>query len=76
MNLTSNISSLVVYLLGGGVYIPLGLAAGVFSIAGHYIGAGLAMKNGGRFVRIVILCVIGLLFAKILFDFLRDDYIR
>lgn len=69
VNLTSNISSLVVFLLGGVVYIPLGLAAGVFSIAGHYIGAGLAMKNGSRFVRIVILCVIGLLFANILYDF-------
>lgn len=70
VNLTSNISSLVVFLLGGVVYIPLGLAAGVFSIAGHYIGAGLAMKNGSRFVRIVILCVIGLLFANILYDFI------
>ena len=50
----------------------MGLAAGVFSIAGHYIGAGLTMKNDGRFVRIVILCVIGLLFAKILFDFLAE----
>lgn len=69
VNLTSNISSLVVFLLGGVVRIPLGLAAGVFSIAGHYIGAGLAMKNGSRFVRIVILCVIGLLFANILYDF-------
>lgn len=69
VNLTSNISSLVVFLLGGVVYIPLGLAAGVFSIAGHYIGAGLAMKNGSRFVRIVILCVIGFLFANILYDF-------
>lgn len=68
VNLTSNISSLVVFLLGGVVYIPLGLVAGIFSIAGHYIGAGLAIKNGSRFVRIVILCVIGLLFAKILVD--------
>lgn len=68
VNLTSNISSLMVFLLGGVVYIPLGLAAGVFSILGHYIGAGLAMKNGSKFVRIVILIVIGLLFAKILGD--------
>lgn len=69
VNLTSNISSLVVFLLGDMVYIPLGLAAGVFSIAGHYIGAGLAMKNGSRFVRRVILGIIALLFIKILYDF-------
>lgn len=71
VNLTSNISSLLVFLLGGVVYIPLGLAAGVFSIAGHYIGAGLAMKNGSKFVRSVILIVIGLLFVKIIFDLLK-----
>ena len=70
VNLTSNISSLMVFLLGGAVYIPLGLAAGVFSILGHYIGAGLAMKNGSKFVRIVILCVIALLFVKIAMDFI------
>lgn len=68
VNLTSNISSLMVFLLGGVVYIPLGLVAGIFSIAGHYIGAGLAMKNGSRFVRSVILIVIGLLFVKIIYD--------
>lgn len=68
VNLTSNIASLVVFLLGGVVYIPLGLTAALFSIAGHYIGAGLAMKNGSKFVRSVILCVIGLLFLKIGYD--------
>lgn len=65
-NLASNISSLVVFLLGGQVLIPLGAAAAVFSIAGHWVGAGLAMKNGSRFVRIVILCVLVLLFIKVL----------
>lgn len=64
-NLTSNISSLVIFLTNGLVLIPLGLAAGVFSIAGHYVGAGIAMKNGSKFVRIIILCVIGLLMIKV-----------
>lgn len=71
VNLTSNISSLVVFLLGGVVYIPLGVVAGAFSIAGHYIGVGLAMKNGSKFVRSVILLVIGLLFVKIIWDFVH-----
>lgn len=67
-NLTSNISSLVVFLLNGVVILPLGIAAAGFSIAGHYIGAGVAMKNGSRFVRVVILCVIALLFAKVIYE--------
>lgn len=67
-NLTSNISALVVFLLNGVVLLPLGAAAAVFSIAGHYVGAGLAMKNGSRFIRIIILLVIALLFVKVLSD--------
>ena len=65
-NLASNISSLLVFLRGGVVLLPLGLAAAVFSIAGHYLGAGFAMKNGTKLVRIVILAVIGLLFVKVI----------
>lgn len=65
-NLASNISSLVVFLTQGLVLLPLGAAAAVFSIAGHWLGAGLAMKNGSRFVRIIILCVIIILFIKVL----------
>ncbi len=68
VNLTANISSLVVFLLNGVVLIPLGLAAAVFSIAGHYIGAGVAMKNGNKVVRIVILSVIAILFIKVIYD--------
>lgn len=65
-NLTSNLSSLAVFLINGLVCLPLGAAAAVFSIAGHYIGSGMVMKNGGRFVRVVILLVIVLLFIKVL----------
>lgn len=65
-NLASNISSLMVFLFNGLVLLPLGAAAALFSIAGHYLGAGVAMKNGSRFVRIVILLVILLLFIKVL----------
>lgn len=67
-NLTSNISSVVVFLMNGVVVIPLGLTASVFSIAGHYVGAGVAMKNGKKVVRVVILTVIGLLFIKVMTD--------
>lgn len=65
-NLASNISSLVVFLTEGLVLLPLGAAAAVFSIAGHWLGAGAAMKNGSRYVRIIILCVIAILFVKVL----------
>lgn len=67
-NLSSNLAALVVFLAGGKTVIPLGLAASVFSIAGHYAGAGMVMKNGSRIVRPLIILVMALLFIKIIFD--------
>lgn len=68
-NLSSNVAALAVFLFNGKILYPLGLAAGLFSIAGHYTGAGMVMKNGSRIVRPVILVVITLLFFKIIFDY-------
>ena len=39
------------------------------SITGQYLGAGLAMKNGSRIVRPVILIVISLLAVKVFLEF-------
>lgn len=64
-NLSSNLAAMVVFLFNDTIVIPLGLAAAVFSIAGHYLGAGMIMKNGSRIVKPVILVVLGLLFVKI-----------
>ncbi len=66
LNLTSNLAALVTFLLHGQVWIMLGLAASVFSIAGHYLGAGMVLKNGSRIVRPIILVVLCLLFIKVL----------
>lgn len=68
VNMTADITSLMIFLLNGVVLIPLGLTAAIFSIAGNYIGAGLAIKNGNKIIRIVILSVLALLFFKIVFD--------
>ena len=67
INLTTNITSLIVFLLNGQVLIPLALAACVCNMAGGYIGAGLALQNGAKIVRPIILFVLGLLFVKIIF---------
>ena len=68
VNLSSNIGALFTSLAAGKVMIPLGLTAAIFSISGQYLGAGLAMKNGSRIVRPVILLVILLLTGKILLE--------
>ena len=69
INLTSNLSSLVVFLLNGQVVFLLGLAGALCNMAGNYVGSGLALSNGAKIVRPVIVIVLVLLFLKILFGF-------
>ncbi len=70
VNLSSNIGALVTSLAAGKVVVPLGLTAACFSIAGQYLGAGMALKNGSKIVRPVILFVIVLLAGKVLLELL------
>lgn len=71
VNLSSNIGALATSLAAGKVLIPLGLVSAIFSTAGQYLGAGLALKNGSKIVRPVILLVIVLLAIKVLLEFFR-----
>ncbi len=66
INLSSNIAALATFIINGKVLYPLGLAAGVCCIAGHYIGSGLVVHDGQKIVRPVVLVVLGALFIKIL----------
>ena len=67
INLTTNLTSLTVFLLNGQVLIPLGLAAAVSNMIGGYIGAGLAIKNGSKIIKPVIILVLTILLIKIIF---------
>jgi uncharacterized membrane protein YfcA len=66
INLTTNITSLVIFLMNGQVLIPLGIAAALCNMAGNYLGAGLAVSKGSAITRPIIILVLGLLFLKIL----------
>ena len=66
INLTTNITSLTIFILNGQVVFLLGLAAAVCNMAGNYVGAGLAMTKGSRITRPVIILVLVLLFLKVL----------
>ena len=68
LNLSSNVCSMVTFLLGGHILLLLGLTASVFSIEGHYVGAGIVLKNGTKVIRPIILVVLALLFIKIIFN--------
>ncbi len=70
INLASNIAALVTFILHGQVYWRLGLAAAVFSIAGHYTGAGLVTRDARRVVRPVVMGVLCILFLKVIGEFI------
>ena len=66
VNLASNVGALATSLASGKVFLVLGLIGAVASIAGHYIGSGLAIKDGSKIVRPIILLVLALLAVKVI----------
>jgi len=66
INLTTNLTSLTIFLRNGQVIFLLGIAAAVCNMIGGYLGAGLAISGGSRITRPVIILVLGLLFLKVL----------
>ena len=66
VNLSSNLGALFTSLMNGKVFLALGLIAAVSSVLGHYIGSGLAIKNGSRIVRPIILLVLAMLAVKVI----------
>ena len=67
-NLSSNIGSLAVFLINGQAILPIGLIAAVFAVAGHFIGAGVLLKNGAKVVKPFVLVVLSLLFVRLIYD--------
>ena len=68
VNLSSNVTSLVLFLVKGQVLVLLGVISGGFCLLGHFIGSGMMMKNGSKIVRPVIIVVLVLLFIKVISD--------
>lgn len=64
INLTTNAAALAVYLINGRALLPLGLTAGLFSVAGNYAGSRLFSARGARSVKPVILIVLAVFFVR------------
>ncbi len=69
-NLASNIAAAAVWIAHGHVWWRLALPALVCSILGNYLGALYAIRGGSKKVRGMMFIVLGLLFAKMLYDLL------
>ena len=67
-NLASNITSVIIYILGGKVLFLLAVPAAVCSMLGGHLGSRFAIKGGSQKVRYIMFLVIALLFLKTAFD--------
>lgn len=66
INLTTNLTSLAIFMMSGQTLILLGLVGAACNMAGNYIGSGLALTRGSKVTRPVIILVLVLLFLKVL----------
>lgn len=70
INLMTNITSLTVFLFSGKVILLLGLVAGLFGIAGNFLGARYFKRGGSQIARPIILIVLVIFFVKLVYDFI------
>ncbi|MDY3993244.1 MAG: TSUP family transporter [Evtepia sp.] len=66
INLTTNLTALVMFWVNGKVLLPLGLTAGVCSVAGNYLGTRFFDKGGAKAVKPVMLAVLAVFFIRVL----------
>jgi uncharacterized protein len=66
LNFASNIGALVIFIFGGAVIWKIGLAMGLGQFIGARLGAGLAMKNGAKLIKPLLVTVCIILSAKLL----------
>lgn len=70
INLASNLSALAVFLRNGNTLVPLGLAAGAFSIAGSYLGARTFTGKGVKVVRPIMIGVLTIFLIRVIIEML------
>ena len=74
VNLASNFGSLLTAFRAGTVLLGVGCICAVGSILGHFLGAGLTIRNGSRIVRPAVVLVLVLLMLKIGSELLFPDF--
>lgn len=68
VNLASNVTSLITYLLAGRVLFYIAVPAAVCSLLGGYLGSGLAIKKGDKVVKAILIVMLIAVFAKLVSD--------
>ena len=70
INLSTNVAALFTYLLSGKTLLLLGVTAGLFNIAGAYLGTKFFSEKGATVAKPMIIIVICIFFVKIIGEML------
>ncbi len=70
INLTTNISALSVFFMNDSVALYMGLIAGLFNIAGNYVGCSFFVKKGMKGTKFIMLIVIAIFELKLCWNFI------
>ena len=68
LNCASGAASLAAFAMAGTVYWKLAIPTTICSLLGNQLGARLALKNGAKYIRPMLICVLSLLLIKLACD--------
>lgn len=71
VNLTSNVASLLIFVVADRVHYPFAAAMVAGQLIGGRVGAGMAIKHGARFIRLIFIGVVFAMVIRLLWDQLR-----
>src|SRR5688572_20073787 len=71
MNFTSNVISLIVFVVGGHVLLIPGIVMGIGQMLGARLGSRTVIKQGASFIRPIFLTVVVAIASKLLWDYFR-----
>ena len=68
LNLISNITSLIIFLFRGQVFLPLAILGSVFNLAGAFLGSHFEIKKGTAFIKPVFISISFIVAFKMLYE--------
>lgn len=68
INLSTNVTALVVFLVNGQVLLMLGIAAGALNMVGNYLGSKFFDKSGAKGVKPFMIAVLCIFFVRVVLD--------
>ncbi|UKA76844.1 sulfite exporter TauE/SafE family protein [Arthrobacter sp. FW306-07-I] len=74
VNMSTNAGALLFFLPHGSILWGIGLLLGGANMAGGYLGARTAVKQGSKFVRVVFLAVVAALIVKLGYDVWQENF--